>query len=75
MPGILPSLLSSNLQAHGTGGVVSELLPGDSFKVGVGGEVGLPPGLSCSLSRWGPYRTFSLSLLGAICSSHSTVRN
>jgi hypothetical protein len=28
--------------------VVPELLPGDSFGVGIGGEVGLPPGLCCS---------------------------
>jgi hypothetical protein len=28
--------------------VVFELLPGDTFWVSVGGEVGLTPGLSCS---------------------------
>ena len=28
--------------------VVSELLPGDGFRVGMVGEVGLPPGLSYS---------------------------
>jgi hypothetical protein len=28
--------------------VVSELLAGDGFRVGMGGEVGLPPGLSYS---------------------------
>jgi hypothetical protein len=28
--------------------VVSELLPGDSFRIGVGGEVGLSLGLCCS---------------------------
>jgi hypothetical protein len=41
--------------------IVSEFLPGDGVRVGMGGEIGLPPRLGAPLNRQGPYRTFSLS--------------
>jgi hypothetical protein len=52
---------------------VPELLQGDGFKVGMGGEVRLPLGLCFPPSRRGPYRTFSRSLHWAVCNSRSTV--
>jgi hypothetical protein len=55
--------------------VVPELLPSDSFRVGMGGEVGLPPRLCCFPQLSGPYNTFSRSLHWAVCISRSTVRS
>jgi hypothetical protein len=37
---------------------VSEFLPGDGVGVGVGGEVGLPPRLSCSSQQTGTIQNF-----------------
>jgi hypothetical protein len=38
--------------------IVSEFLPGDSVGVSVGGEVGLPPRLSCSSQQTGTIQNF-----------------
>jgi hypothetical protein len=54
---------------------IPELLPSDGFRVGMGGELGLPPRRCCSPQLSGPYNTFSRSLHWAVCNSHSTVRN
>jgi hypothetical protein len=42
--------------------VVPELLPSNGFRVGMGGEVRLPPRLCCFPQLSGPYNTFSRSL-------------
>jgi hypothetical protein len=38
--------------------IISEILPSDGVGVGVGGEVGLPPGLSCSPQQIGTIQYF-----------------
>jgi hypothetical protein len=38
--------------------IVSEFLPGDGVGVGMGGEVGLPPRLSCSSQQTGTIQNF-----------------
>jgi hypothetical protein len=55
--------------------VIPKLLPSDGFRVGMGGEVGLPPRLCCSPQCRGPYNTFPRSLHWAVCKSRSMVHS
>jgi hypothetical protein len=53
--------------------VVPKLLSSNGFRVGMGGEVGLPPRLCCSPQLLGTCNTFSRSLHWAVCTSRSMV--
>jgi hypothetical protein len=52
----------------------SELFPGDGARVGMGGEIRLPPGLSCSSQQTGTIQNFLrvVALSGVQLSLHGT---
>jgi hypothetical protein len=55
--------------------VVPEFFPGDGFRVGMGGEVRLPPRLCCSPQLSGTVQHLLTIIALAVCNSRSTVRS
>jgi hypothetical protein len=54
---------------------ISEFFPGDGVGVGMGGEIGLPPILSCSSQQTGAIQNFLPVITLTVCNSCSTVRS